>query len=130
MTKFSSAIWLSTITPTSVEAETSYTWTQFIGSTILLVIMCLCACLSVFYSFRYRRATDPAVRGLNQAKTNINMGITLIALSLILILTYEANWLRSIIGAIFLLMGLFNLFAGIRNRRIFLNFGARQEEHK
>jgi hypothetical protein len=65
---------------------------------------------------------------LNQAKTNINMGVTLIALSLILILTCEANWLRAIIGAIFLLMGLFNLFAGIRNRRIFLNIGAKQEE--
>jgi uncharacterized membrane protein len=56
------------------------------------------------------------------------MGVTLIALSLILILTCEANWLRAIIGAIFLLMGLFNLFAGIRNRRIFLNIGAKQEE--
>ncbi len=65
---------------------------------------------------------------MNQAKTNINMGVTLIALSLILILTCEANWLRAIIGAIFLLMGLFNLFAGIRNRRIFLNIGAKQEE--
>jgi amino acid transporter len=124
----SSAIRLSTLLPTSVETDSSYTWTQFIGTTILLIIMCLCACLSVFYSFRYRRATDPAVRGLNQAKTNINMGITLIALSMILILTYEANWLRSIIGAIFLLMGLFNLFAGIRNRRLFLNNGAKQEE--
>jgi amino acid transporter len=126
----SSAIWLSSITPTAVEPDTSYTWAQFIGSSVLLIVMCLCACLSVFYSFRYRRSTDPAVRGLNQAKTNINMGITLIAMSLILILTYEANWLRAIIGAIFLLMGLFNLFAGIRNRRIFLNIGAKQEERK
>jgi len=126
----SSAISLSNLLPASVEAESSYTWTQFIGSTILLIIMCLCACLSVFYSFRYRRATDPAVRGLNQAKTNINMGITLIAISLILILTYEANWLRAIIGAIFLLMGLFNLFAGIRNRRIFLSIGTKQEKQK
>lgn len=126
----SSAIWLSNLTPTVVGADSSYTWTQFIGSTVLLIIMCLCACLSMFYSFRYRRATDPAIRGLNQAKTNISMGITLIAISLILILTYEANWLRSIIGAIFLLMGLFNLFAGIRNRRIFLNIRAKHQERK
>lgn len=117
-------------TEVTVEADASYTMTQFISNSVLLVIMLLCAILSVIYSFRYRRATDPTIRGLHQAHMNISMGIMLIAIALIQILLFEANWLRTIIGAIFLLMGLFNLFAGIRNRRIFSNIQAKENRNK
>lgn len=115
---------LLTASEVRVEADASYTMTQFISSSVLLGVMILCAILSVVYSFRFRRATDLAKRGLHQAHMNISMGIMLIDIALIQVLLFEANWLRAIIGAIFLLMGLFNLFAGIRNRRIYSNIQA------
>jgi|GEM_PF-298509 len=113
-----------------IEPDAGYTWTQFISNSVLLAIVVLCAVLSFLFSFRYRRATDAAVRGLFQARMNISMGIMLIAIAIIQIFLFEANWLRSIIGAIFLLMGLFNLFAGIRNRRIFSQLIAKQQPRK
>lgn len=61
------------------------------------------------------------MRGLLQAKMNISMGVTLVGIALIQIFLFESSWLRAIIGAVFLVMGLFNMFAGIRNRRLFSN---------
>src|SRR5690606_5821776 len=94
--------------------------TQVIAYSVLIAVVAVCAILSVYFSFRYRRSIDAGLRGLQQARMNISMGIMLIAIALIQIFLFEANWLRSIIGAIFLLMGLFNLFAGIRNRKFFM----------
>lgn len=102
-----------------VDVAADYTWTQFISNSILLAIVVICAILSVVFSLKYRRASDDAIRGLHQARMNISMGIMLIAIALIQIFLFEANWLRTIIGAIFLLLGLFNLFAGLRNQRIY-----------
>lgn len=102
-----------------VDVTADYTWIQFISNSILLAIVVICAILSVVFSLKYRRASDDAIRGLHQARMNISMGIMLIAIALIQIFLFEANWLRTIIGAIFLLLGLFNLFAGLRNQRIY-----------
>lgn len=97
---------------------------------VLIGVVALCAILSVYFSFRYRRSQDGNIRGLQQARMNISMGIMLIAIALIQIFMFQSNWLRSIIGAVFLLIGLFNLFAGIRNRRIFIQHAAREQSTK
>ncbi len=74
------------------------------------------ACLlSVFFSFRSRRATEPRVRGLNAARMNISMGALLLLAALVQIVLFEPDTVRIIVGAMFLLLGLFNLFAGLRN---------------
>jgi heme/copper-type cytochrome/quinol oxidase subunit 2 len=112
--------------PSAAEPFAEYTWTQFIISSVLLAVAVVCAVMSVILSFRYRRTEDGALRGLHQARMNISMGIMLIAIALIQILMFNANWLRAIIGAVFLLMGLFNLFAGLRNRRMFLDILAKR----
>lgn len=70
---------------------------------------------TVYYSLRYRRTADPKTRGILQARMNIVMGIMLILLALIQMLLFTGSTVRVIIGAVFLLLGLFNLFAGLRN---------------
>jgi len=77
------------------------------------------AVLSVLFSYRSRRARDPIVRGLNGARMNICIGLTLIFLSLIQMVLFSGSTLRVIVGSLFLVLGLFNLFAGIRNHSIF-----------
>ncbi|WP_309121482.1 YtpI family protein [Paenibacillus sp.] len=71
--------------------------------------------LSVVFSFRSRRSTDPKSRGLNAALMNLSMGALLILASLVQVVLFEPDTVRIIVGAMFLLIGLFNLFAGFRN---------------
>ncbi|MWC27003.1 YtpI family protein [Paenibacillus sp. MMS18-CY102] len=83
---------------------------------ILFAGIILTSVLSVINSFKSRRAKSVAERGLHGARTNIYMGIMLMLIALIQMLMYSGSTLRVIVGAVFLVMGLFNLFAGLRNR--------------
>jgi uncharacterized membrane protein HdeD (DUF308 family) len=78
----------------------------------LIVLSCIG---SVVFSFRYRRSSDGRIRGLNAARMNICMGLMLVFIALIQMFLFSGSTLRVIIGAVFLLLGLFNLFAGLRN---------------
>jgi TRAP-type C4-dicarboxylate transport system permease small subunit len=69
---------------------------------------------TLYYSVKFRRERQPDLRGLLQAKQNISMGIVLVLLSAYPILGISGT-AGIIVGLLFLLMGLFNLFAGIRN---------------
>ncbi|MGG6313038.1 YtpI family protein [Paenibacillus macerans] len=80
-----------------------------------LIITCVS---SVFFSFKSRRTLDPRVRGLAAAKTNISMGVMLIILALIQMFLFSGSTLRVVIGALFMVLGAFNIFAGIRNHGI------------
>lgn len=75
--------------------------------------------LSVVFSIRYRRQTDPKKRGLNQAIMNVCMGLMLIGLAATQFFLYKLYNVRVIFGSICLLLGLFNIFAGSRNYAYF-----------
>lgn len=87
--------------------------------TLLVAVILITLFASVYFSFKYRRQTSRRARGLDAAKMNISMGIMLIAISLVQLLLFTGSSTRVVIGAIFLLLGLFNLFAGIRNHAMF-----------
>jgi len=72
---------------------------------------------SVFFSLRARRSTEPVQRGLYTARMNISMGIMLLLMAGIQMVMFAGDTVRVIVGSIFLLLGLFNLFAGLRNHR-------------
>jgi hypothetical protein len=82
---------------------------------VFYAAIALSCVLSVVFSFRSRRATDPKARGLNAARMNLSMGALLILAALVQIVLFEPDTVRIIIGTLFLLLGLFNLFAGLRN---------------
>lgn len=71
--------------------------------------------MSVFFSIRSRRAVDQRMRAIYAARMNICMGIMLIFIALVQMFLFEGSTVRVIIGAVFMLLGAFNLFAGIRN---------------
>lgn len=75
--------------------------------------------LTVFYSYKSRRNTDGRLRGLYAARTNICMGFMLVFMALIQMVLFAGSSLRVVIGAVFLLLGLFNLFAGLKNHGLF-----------
>jgi hypothetical protein len=71
--------------------------------------------LSVFFSFTSRRAADAKSRGLNAARMNLSMGSLLLLASLVQLILFEPDTVRIIVGTLFLLIGIFNIFAGFRN---------------
>jgi Zn-dependent protease len=70
---------------------------------------------TLYYSVKFRRERQSDLRGLLQAKQNISMGILLVLLAAYPLFVTSGT-VGVIVGLLFLLMGLFNLFAGIRNR--------------
>jgi hypothetical protein len=75
--------------------------------------------LSVFFSFKSRRSGEPRIKGLYSARMNITMGVMLLLVASIQIFMYTASTLQVVIGSMFALLGLFNLFAGIRNHGMY-----------
>ncbi|PZD94250.1 hypothetical protein DNH61_17695 [Paenibacillus sambharensis] len=86
---------------------------------IVIAGIILALILSVYNSWKARRSSEHKVRALYAAKMNIYMGIMLILMAVIQILMFTGDTVRVVIGSVFLLLGLFNLFAGIRNHSIF-----------
>ncbi|WP_135557756.1 YtpI family protein [Paenibacillus cymbidii] len=90
-------------------------WVQALLSAAILVSLLF----TVVYSFRYRRRTDPRERGLYAARMNMWMGGMLIVMAIAQFSLFDMNSTRLVLGAVFLLLGLFNLFAGMRNHKLY-----------
>jgi hypothetical protein len=86
---------------------------------IVFILVLIALGYSIYFSVKYRRQTDPIARGLYQSKQNIAMGFTLVLLAIYPLYLIQGTNLALIIGILFLLIGLFNLFAGIRNQAVY-----------
>jgi glucose uptake protein GlcU len=84
-------------------------------SFFLTAVILLSLLSTVFYSYRSRTHTDAFKRGVLSSKMNISMGFMLVAMAMLQIFLFEANNMRTVLGIIFLLLGLFNFFSGARN---------------
>lgn len=85
---------------------------------ILLVITCIA---SAYYSIRSHRSSNPTERGRYGATTNILMGIMLILISVVFMFIFRGSTPSVIVEALFLVLGAFNIFAGLRNRKYYGN---------
>ncbi|WP_376775476.1 YtpI family protein [Cohnella nanjingensis] len=92
--------------------EATAQWVLFLAILASLI-------LSVVFSYRSRRNADQTLRGLYGARMNICMGLMLIFLAILQMFIYSGSTLRVIVGALFLVLGIFNLFAGLRNHSHF-----------
>jgi glucose uptake protein GlcU len=84
-------------------------------SFFLTAVILLSLLSTVFYSYRSRTQADAFKRGILSSKMNISMGFMLVAMAMLQIFLFEANNMRTVLGIIFLLLGLFNFFSGARN---------------
>lgn len=75
--------------------------------------------LSVLFSFKSRRASERRERGLHASRMNVCMGLMLVFIAGVQLLLSGQSTLRIVIGALFLVIGLFNLFAGLRNHSVY-----------
>ncbi|MFC5468880.1 YtpI family protein [Cohnella suwonensis] len=83
---------------------------------ILIVVTC---CSSAFYSFRSRRSGNRRDSGLYASRMNISIGLMLIFIAVIQMFMFTGSSVRVVVGSVFMLLGLFNLFAGMRNHSHF-----------
>jgi hypothetical protein len=74
---------------------------------------------SVIFSYRSRRSADARMRGIYAARMNISMGVMLLIIALVQLFLSAESTLRIVIGAFFLVLGVFNLFAGLRNLSLY-----------
>ncbi|GAB2723018.1 YtpI family protein [Paenibacillus thermoaerophilus] len=86
-------------------------WIQIIMLGLLLAI----TCVSVYFSIRTRRLKGRKARGLSAAKTNISMGIMLIFAAVTLLFLFVDTGTRRTVATVFLIIGVFNLYAGLRS---------------
>ncbi|UUZ93307.1 YtpI family protein [Paenibacillus sp. P25] len=85
-----------------------------LGALIVITLL-----ISVYYSYRYRRESDPKRRGLYASRMNIAMGVMLIFIAVTQLFFFTDSIVRRIFGTVCALLGLWNLFAGIRNHGYF-----------
>jgi formate-dependent nitrite reductase membrane component NrfD len=88
-------------------------------SFLLTAVIIISLIFSVFYSYRYRTQTHPIKKGVFAAKMNIAMGFMLVSMAILQIFLFDANTIRTLLGIVFLLMGLFNFFSGVRNHMFY-----------
>ncbi|CAH1219349.1 hypothetical protein PAECIP111893_04548 [Paenibacillus plantiphilus] len=86
---------------------------------VIIIGICMTSLLSVFFSIKARRQSDSRLRGLNTARLNMSMGVMLVFIALFFMLAYTGSTIKVIIGTLLLIMGLFNLFAGLRNHSVY-----------
>jgi YtpI-like protein len=86
---------------------------------VLGALIVLTSVSSVIFSVRSRRSSDERLRGLYAARMNVSMGLMLIFIALIQMFMFSGSTVRVIVGALFMIIGLFNLFAGMRNHSHF-----------
>ncbi|AZN40222.1 YtpI family protein [Paenibacillus albus] len=86
---------------------------------LIVIVIIGTSLFSVYNSYKARRSTDTRQRGIYAARMNIYMGIMLIFIALFAMLAYNGSTIKVIIGTLFIVLGLFNLFAGLRNNSIY-----------
>ncbi|MEX1029300.1 MAG: YtpI family protein [Paenibacillaceae bacterium] len=87
-------------------------------NSIIFIGFIIAFSFTIYYSVKFRRERKPDHRGLLQAKQNISMGFLLVLMALYPLFVTSGS-IGVVIGTLFLLIGLFNLFAGIRNRSVY-----------
>ncbi|MFC4809281.1 YtpI family protein [Paenibacillus sp. GCM10023250] len=85
----------------------------------IVLVICLTSVMSAVYSYRARRTSDARRRGMLAARTNMCMGAMLVFIALFMMLAFSGSTVKVIISALIIVIGLFNLFAGLRNNSVY-----------
>ncbi|MNP09595.1 hypothetical protein D3C76_1017080 [compost metagenome] len=94
----------------------------------LIAIFAVAMVFAALNSIRSHRSSDAASAGLYRSWTNIWMGGMLVVLALILMFVFTGSTLSVIVEALFLIMGAYNVFAGIRNRSYYARLQQRSNK--
>ncbi|MBN2908979.1 hypothetical protein JQC72_05505 [Polycladomyces sp. WAk] len=92
-----------------------------------VAIIIVTAILVFIYNMAARRSEGNR-RGFHQAKMNISMGVMFLAIAGMHFATPGGAWLRTLLNTLILLIGLINLYYGIKHYRHFRTLLDRESE--
>ncbi|MDQ0191808.1 YtpI family protein [Paenibacillus wynnii] len=82
---------------------------------LLFILLAIFAINAAIFSIASRRATDPLVKGQKRSIMNVLMGAMLVDLALMAMFLFHGSTLAIVVEALFILIGLFNIFSGLRS---------------
>lgn len=88
---------------------------------VLLVVFMIGA---AYYSFSSRKAQDSLDKGKKRAVMNVLLGAMLVTLSLMAMFIFRGSTVNIMVEAVFLLIGAFNIFSGLRSYGLYNRSGA------
>lgn len=86
-------------------------WIQY----VMLALVLAATCVTVYHSYQTRRAPGRKAKGLSSSRTNISMGVMLILAAVALLFMFSDSGTRRTVASVFAIIGVFNLYAGLRN---------------
>ncbi|AIQ51844.1 YtpI family protein [Paenibacillus sp. FSL R7-0331] len=91
---------------------------------ILLVVFMIGAAA---FSLSSRRTSDPAEKARRRSVMNVLLGAMLVTLSLMSMFLFRGSTLSVIVEAVFLVIGAFNIFSGLRSYGYYSRDGSRKK---
>ncbi|WP_240374617.1 YtpI family protein [Bacillus piscicola] len=95
----------------------------------LVIVLVIALAMYVFYKIKTFRTKAPAMKKWVQTKANISLGTFLAACGANLIFTTRGTT-DSIVGTVFLLLGLANIILGWRAYKVYLPYAAKEAEQQ
>lgn len=87
---------------------------MFIKYSLFILLVAFVIGAAVF-SFSSRRAINPLDKGLKRSVMNVMLGAMLVTLSLMSMFLFRGSTINIIVETIFLVIGAFNIFSGLRS---------------
>ncbi|KGE16277.1 YtpI family protein [Paenibacillus wynnii] len=82
---------------------------------LLFILLAVFSINAAIFSIASRRAVDPLVKGQKRSIMNVLMGAMLVDLALMAMFLFHGSTLGIVVEAIFIIIGLFNIFSGLRS---------------
>jgi hypothetical protein len=89
------------------------------SSSIIYYLLLIELAVTVYYSIRGRRSRDILQRAIFFARMNIMIGVLFLTMSFAQLFTTSYNQWLIMFAIVVMIIGLFNLFVGIRNHGIY-----------
>ncbi|AIQ46262.1 hypothetical protein R70723_10505 [Paenibacillus sp. FSL R7-0273] len=82
---------------------------------LLFILLVVFMTGAAAYSLSSRRTSDPLEKGRRRSIMNVLLGAMLVTLSLMSMFLFRGSTLSVIVEAVFLVIGAFNIFSGLRS---------------
>jgi len=83
---------------------------------LLFILLVAFVISAAYFSTSSRRAADPLEKGQKRSMMNVMMGAMLVDMALMAMFLFQGSTLGIIVEAAFILIGLFNIFSGLRSK--------------
>lgn len=96
---------------------------------LLFILMVIFVIGAAIFSLSSRRAINPRDKGLKRSVMNVMLGAMLVTLSLMSMFLFRGSTINIIVEAAFFLIGVFNIFSGLRSYSYYSRSLSEERQH-